>query len=364
MSLYPLTDPIIDGPAPGTNTDILPDDVVLPPGHKGYMEVKIQVALATSGLLKIVDKPREGIPDEDVLGAKATGSIQAIASSLLADGDYFTLKDGVHTVLFEFERVRAATGQITAIQGSLLVDGQVFVLNDGVNPPVTFNFDSNASVTPSGTLRAITFTGSETALAMAALIVAAINSAPTLAITATNNLDGTISLVNDVAGTLGNHTITETVVNAGFIVAGMSGGLGTVGVTGGRTAVTIDPAATVQEVAEEIVDTINGIGAGLTLTASIDEDDDSIVDLVNDDFGVVGNQASTENVTNAGFTVSGMSGGYGGDTVETLDINGTDALAASSVYVKTYLFHSSRQYNFQLPTDGIVGQLYVAGVRG
>lgn len=120
-----------------------------------------------------------------------------------------------------------ATGRITAIAGASIVDGEQFVLNDGVNSAVTFEFDSNASVTPSATLRAIVFTGAESATAMRDLIRTAINAAPTLNITASVSGTTFVDLVNDIGGPEGNVAITETVANVGFIVTGMSGGAAT-----------------------------------------------------------------------------------------------------------------------------------------
>lgn len=117
-----------------------------------------------------------------------------------------------------------ATGRITAVGGASILDGEQFVLDDGVNPAVTFEFDSNASVSPTPTLRAIVFTGTETAGAMRDLIRSAINAAPALNITASASGTAFIDLVNDVGGPEGNVAITETVVNAGFIVTGMTGG--------------------------------------------------------------------------------------------------------------------------------------------
>lgn len=117
-----------------------------------------------------------------------------------------------------------ATGRITAVAGASIVDGEAFVLNDGVNAAVTFQFDSNASVTESATLRAIVFTGTETATVMRDLIRTAINAAPTLAITASVSGTTFVDLVNDAGGEEGNVAITETVTAGGFVVAGMSGG--------------------------------------------------------------------------------------------------------------------------------------------
>jgi hypothetical protein len=117
-----------------------------------------------------------------------------------------------------------AVGRITAVAGAALLDGEVFVLSDGTNPAVTFEFDSNASVVQSNTLRAITFAGGDSAATVAATIIAAVNSAPVLNINASTGGGAIVELLNTNPGTAGNVTITETVVDAGFIVVGMSGG--------------------------------------------------------------------------------------------------------------------------------------------
>jgi len=147
------------------------------------------------------------------------------------------------------------------VAGANLVDGEQFVLDDGVNAAVTFEFDSHASVVETATLRAVVFTGAETADQIRDLIITAIGNAPTLSITASNGGAATVSLANDRTGTLGNITITETVVDAGFVVAGMSGGT------------------------------------------------DAIISLTETTGGTAGNQIITETVTDAAFAVTGMSGG-------------------------------------------------------
>lgn len=474
---YPVVPQIVDMAAPGANTDVLGEDFELP--HEGVNDVKITVVLATPGKVNLIMKPGAVLS-----GQKAAGEIQAIAASLLADADYFTLKDGTNTKLFEFERVRKATGlittpaaaalvdedeftlddgvndpvvfefdhfvegspatgSITTPAGSALIDDEEFVLDDGVLPPVTFIFDDDASVVEDATTRAIAFTGSETAADMKALIVTAINAA-TLGITAapgaggivlltndenladgnvaitdtvvsagfthigmaggvddigtegssgdvtitlegtetaaevgaliteaingaddldivaTDNEDGTVSLENELAGIVGNAAIVEDVDDAGFLVAGMEDGLGTVGVTAGRVAVTIDPEATAEVVAAAIVEAVNGVGSGLTLTAAVNEDDATIVDLENDEFGSFGNIANSENVTDPGFTISGMTGGYGGDVTVEMDINGDDDLAADTVYQKDITLESGYLYNLQLTVDGIIRALAVS----
>lgn len=127
-------------------------------------------------------------------------------------------------VLTDIPTDAQATGTITTIAGSLLVDGETFVLDDGVNPAVTFEFDDNGSVVPSATLRPVNFTGADTADQVRDAIIAAVNTAPVLDITAYNGGAAFVVLWNDNGGTAGNQTITETVVDAGFIVTGMAGG--------------------------------------------------------------------------------------------------------------------------------------------
>lgn len=117
-----------------------------------------------------------------------------------------------------------ATGRIVTPDGSLVLDGEQFVLNDGTNPAVTFEFDTNASVTQTATLRQIVFTGAETATQMRALIKAAIDGAPTLNIDTSNYGTDGIDLINTVGGPEGNQAVTETVTDVGFVVTGMTGG--------------------------------------------------------------------------------------------------------------------------------------------
>lgn len=118
----------------------------------------------------------------------------------------------------------AATGTITTVAGANLVDGETFTLNDGVHAPTIFEFDSNASVTPGNI--AVTFTGGDSATTVRGAIISAINGvAGTLTITASIGGAAVVNLVNDATGTAGNHAISETVADGGFLVTGMSGGV-------------------------------------------------------------------------------------------------------------------------------------------
>jgi hypothetical protein len=244
-----------------------------------------------------------------VIDGRATGTITTPAAALLVDAETFVINDGTNpAVTFEFDNNAsvaesntlravvfagtddtdsmatkiaqkingapvltvsaqvtglgtASTGSLTTIATASLVDGETFVLDDGVNAAVTFEFDTNASVVESATLRAVTLAGGETADQVRDLILTAISNAPTLDITGSNGGAATVSLVNDRTGTHGDVTITDTVANAGFIPAGMTGGV------------------------------------------------DAIITLTETTGGTAGNQTITETVTDAAFAVTGMAGG-------------------------------------------------------
>lgn len=116
-----------------------------------------------------------------------------------------------------------ATGSITAVLGSAFVDGETFTLDDGANPAVIFEFDDDSSVVETATLRAVPFTGAESAADMATLMVAAVRAAPTLDIFVFA-VGSVLSLIHQSTGVAGNVTITTTVVDGGFVVVGMSEG--------------------------------------------------------------------------------------------------------------------------------------------
>jgi hypothetical protein len=119
-----------------------------------------------------------------------------------------------------------AKGQIMPVAGSLLIDGETFTLNDGLNGNKVFEFDSTGSITPGRT--PVAFTAGSTIQQVSDSIALAINTLVTgdFFIAAKSNPGGTVTLVNNQPGVIGNNTITETVANAGFLVQGMVGGTG------------------------------------------------------------------------------------------------------------------------------------------
>ena len=110
----------------------------------------------------------------------------------------------------------AATGTITCVAVADLVDGQTVTIAGTV-----YEFDVAGDGVGGGneTVDVSTLT---TDLEVADALATAINGVGD--VDAVDNLDGTISLTHLTTGAAGNVAITETVVNAGFVVAGMSGG--------------------------------------------------------------------------------------------------------------------------------------------
>jgi hypothetical protein len=117
-----------------------------------------------------------------------------------------------------------ATGTITTIAKASLVDGQTFTVDDGVNPPVTFEFDDNGVWNPLNVR--INIVPLVTADDVRDAIIAAINSVgDTLLMSAIDGGAATVDLTQDIGGSQGNTTQSETVVNPGFIITDMTGGI-------------------------------------------------------------------------------------------------------------------------------------------
>jgi len=99
-------------------------------------------------------------------------------------------------------------------------DGETFTINDGLISAVTFEFDRDGSVGAGNV--AINVSALATASQLATAVESAIN-ASSLSVTA-NAVGGTVTLTHDIAGTVGNNPVTETVADAGFTVTGLTGG--------------------------------------------------------------------------------------------------------------------------------------------
>ena len=130
---------------------------------------------------------------------------RSVSISYTADGEY-------------------ASGTITTVAGASLVDTETFTLSDGVNTPTVFEFDSGGGVTVGNV--AVPFTALDTATQVRDAIITAINGVgATLLITASSGGAALVNLVNETQGTVGNTLSSDTVVNAGFVVTNMTGGL-------------------------------------------------------------------------------------------------------------------------------------------
>jgi hypothetical protein len=119
-----------------------------------------------------------------------------------------------------------ATGSITFVGGATHADAETFTISDGVNPPLTFELDSDSSVTawdgdPANNIP-IVFAGSETADQMRDLAIDQVNRVMDymslnrysakhgagLLITASAGGTGVMSLSHQPGGEIGNTTIS------------------------------------------------------------------------------------------------------------------------------------------------------------
>jgi len=262
---------------------------------------------------------RSGSGDPTTSGSAdvaATGRITTPAGSLILDTETFTLDDGNHAAtVFEFDKATvqaiAATGQIQAIPAADISDTETFTLDDGIHAARVFEFDKTGAIT--GGQVKVDISEAITAEEVALLIVNAINGVgpSILRITASiNGVDATlVDLVHQVPGAAGNTTSAEAVTDSDFTISDMEDGEDAVfdGVTGGRVAVEFLGTETAIEMGALIEAAINGVGAGLAITAT--DNEDGTIDLENGAVGVAGNENITDTVANAGFQVEGMWGG-------------------------------------------------------
>ncbi len=115
----------------------------------------------------------------------------------------------------------AATGLITCVTNANMADSDYITIGDGIGRAVLYEYDKSADGVTSG--RVTWAAGSSSAADVAATLKTAINAnQPSLVVT--DNTDGTLTITHGWFGSQGNVTITENVANAGFLVAGLSGG--------------------------------------------------------------------------------------------------------------------------------------------
>jgi hypothetical protein len=116
---------------------------------------------------------------------------------------------------------------------------------------------------------------------------------------------GTITAVAGASLVDGETFTINDGINTPTVFEFDSGG----GVGGGNIAVTFTGGDSASTVAASILAAINGVGATLLVTAS--SGGGAVTNLTHDRGGTVGNRAVTETVANAGFIVTGLTGGAG-----------------------------------------------------
>lgn len=114
-----------------------------------------------------------------------------------------------------------ATGTITAVAGSALIDGETFTIQNYRGVKVTFEFDSNSSVTAGN--KAVAFTGADNSTTVAAAIAAAIVSVTSLGL-GSANVGATVTNTALLPGPEWNAGVTEAVANGTFAVTDVTGG--------------------------------------------------------------------------------------------------------------------------------------------
>ncbi len=117
----------------------------------------------------------------------------------------------------------AATGTITCVAKVNLVDADFMTIGDGVQVARLFEFDVAGNGVTSGRVQVDVSTDTTAAQVAARLRTAILATFPALSVV--DNADGTLTVNHRWPGAGGNITMTETVANAGFLVAGLSGGV-------------------------------------------------------------------------------------------------------------------------------------------
>jgi hypothetical protein len=338
-------------PGPGYSGDVCTDSIVevnctetVLPGDRLYISATtagkatkvapaIPVAIGTVVATRTVNGvclatlPIGSGSSESSTSVAATGSLTTIAVASYTDGDYFTLGDGTHAVV-KIEPRAKALGSITFLDKVSISDNETLVIDDGTHT-ITFEAQVTEDFETVGSTTVVDLTGATDAQSVAVLYRAAINGIVAgLTVTAALPVAGVMPLTNDATGSIGNVTITGT---AGFTKTGMSRGLGGDTPVVGGTVVDLTGLTSATEGAVAIADGLNALGAStLNLTATSSS---GVVSLINNTVGAAGNVTITENVSNAGFSVSGMSGGR--DDVQglitTAGATASNALGTASV---------------------------------
>jgi|GEM_PF-2710025 len=132
---------------------------------------------------------------------------------------------------------------------------------------------------------------------------------------------GSITVVAAASLMAGTDQFT---IDDGFNAATMF----TFNTAGSPPIIDISAATTADDVKTATINAINAIGATLQVTAS--DGGTGVVTLTHDRLSSAGNQNVTESVSDAGFMVSGLSGGVAGDCPATTGCNNNDDCLSGS----------------------------------
>ena len=238
----------------------------------------------------------------------ATGVIVTVDPSLLYNNEGFTLDDSEDVIIFEYEvngayvptPSSAATGSITV--GSMPTNNQWIKLDDGFGTSLQFEFKVNSSFSHTPGFYTLDVSSAVVLTDVAILIQEFVNNLTGFQITAL--AAGTlISFTHKHISVRGNQLIILDGTLIGWLSVGMGGG------TDAVKTIDITAATTDIEVAQLTSAAISAMQ--LHIKADWPVLVPSML-LTTDIEGTAANIPITKNVSAPGFSVSGMSGGYGG----------------------------------------------------
>jgi hypothetical protein len=168
--------------------------------------------------------------------------------------------------------IGCARGTITTVAVANLVDAETFTITDGYGVAWVFEFDVNGTGVTAGRIQ-VNVSTDTTDAHVKDRIITAINSATltvagkkeVFTVEAVSGGTAVVNLRATVSGTDWNKTITETVVDAGFTVTGMSGAIGAVSTYAADKFILIERPHPFQSGQEDagIIELFSTVGSGV-----------------------------------------------------------------------------------------------------